>query len=90
MALLVGLRCLDKFYFSTLNQMIKIAHIFSNHQKAGMQKCFVSGAGLVAQDVVVGQDAGDVAHRFSAPVATVLPTAEVGAFAVQWQGLLDR
>jgi len=47
-ALLVGLSCSDKFYFSTLNQMIKIMHIFSNHQKAGMQKCFVSGAGLVA------------------------------------------
>jgi hypothetical protein len=55
-----------------------------------MQKSFVSGAGLVAQDVVVGQDEGDVAHRFGAPVATVLPKAEVGAFAVQWQGLLDR
>ena len=69
--------------------MIRITHIFSNHQKASMQTRFVSRAGLVAQDVVVGQDAGDVAHRFAAPGVTLLRTAEVGAFAKQWQGLLE-
>jgi len=54
-----------------------------------MQTRFVSRARLVAQDVVVGQDAGDVAHRFGAPGVTVLRAAEVGAFAEQWQGLLE-
>ena len=89
MALFVGLSCSDIYLFYGLNHMIRITHIFSNHQKACMQTRFVSRSGRFAQDVLVGQDTGDITHGLWASRVTVLHTAVIGAFAEQGQSFFE-